>query len=506
MKKLAGFFGLDYYDGDNRIIHSLRTAIVDPDGRVVKVFEGNEWTVEDVMRELRAAKPAAARVRPNDAPAAPVALLLALIGVLMPAAAARADFLPSRPIAFWNDRLVISGDATVTIGQPDHGYFNSLDYYHDALNLARFGLSIELKVNERIAVLGQVIDQIALRSGSSADAWSDETPPPIWDPFETNRHIVRPYALFVRVRPFLDKPITVQAGRIPPVFGAYVTQEYGAAQPLISLPLAYHYPTTLRPDAVVRSSAALARWRGGGWRVRYRTGSDNWGQGVPLVNALRWDTGVQVKVGDGGPIEVSGAVTNGTLSSPRFEDDNDGKQISGRVVLRPATGLVLGVSGARGDFLSDGLIAALPAELAGRSYTQQAFGADVEYSRGYWLRAIRDDRQLVADARARSAVSRQAAARVVDVPRRTLSPDAAALRRGARRVSRVLEDSGRRGIRQPARHVGRAGHARGDRHGLFDSAQRAPQAGVSIRLARGRHDPPPRRAGDSDRLLVLATT
>ena len=54
---------------------------------------------------------------------------------------------------------------------------------------------------------------------------------------------------------------------------------------------------------------------------------------MPLVYALRWDTGVQVKVGDGGPIEVSGAVTNGTLSSPRFEDDNGGKQISGRVVL-----------------------------------------------------------------------------------------------------------------------------------------------------------------------------
>ena len=308
--------------------------------------------------------------------------------MLLPAAAARADFLPSRPIAFWNDRLVISGDATVTIGQPDHGYFNSLDYYHDALNLARFGLAIELKANERIAVLGQVIDQIALRSGSSPDAWSDETTPPIWDPFETNRHIVRPYALFVRVRPFLDKPVTVQAGRIPPVFGAYVTQEYyGASQPLISTPLAYHYPTTIRPDAVVRSSAALARWRGGGWRVRYRTGSDNWAQGVPIVNALRWDTGVQVKVGDAGPVEVSAAVTAGTLSSPQFDDDNDGKQISGRAVFRPATGLVIGVSGAHGDFVSDSLIAALPPETAatGRSYTQQAIGADVEYSRGYWL-------------------------------------------------------------------------------------------------------------------------
>jgi protein SCO1/2 len=65
VKKLAGFFGLDYYDSTDRIIHSLRTAIVDPDGRVVKVFEGNEWTVDDVMRELRAAKPAAA-ARPSE--------------------------------------------------------------------------------------------------------------------------------------------------------------------------------------------------------------------------------------------------------------------------------------------------------------------------------------------------------------------------------------------------------------------------------------------------------
>lgn len=65
IKKLAGFFGLDYYDSTDRIIHSLRTAIVDPEGRVVKVFEGNEWTVDDVMRELRAAKPAASP-RPSE--------------------------------------------------------------------------------------------------------------------------------------------------------------------------------------------------------------------------------------------------------------------------------------------------------------------------------------------------------------------------------------------------------------------------------------------------------
>jgi protein SCO1/2 len=53
VKKLASFFGLDYYPEEQRIVHSLRTAIVDPEGRVYKVFEGNEWKVEDVLTALR---------------------------------------------------------------------------------------------------------------------------------------------------------------------------------------------------------------------------------------------------------------------------------------------------------------------------------------------------------------------------------------------------------------------------------------------------------------------
>jgi protein SCO1 len=57
VKTLAAFFGLDYFQEQERIIHSLRTAIVDPSGRVFKVFEGNEWTVDDVMRELQAVPP-----------------------------------------------------------------------------------------------------------------------------------------------------------------------------------------------------------------------------------------------------------------------------------------------------------------------------------------------------------------------------------------------------------------------------------------------------------------
>jgi hypothetical protein len=77
-------------------------------------------------------------------------------------------------------------------------------------------------------------------------------------------------------------------------------------------------------------------------------------------------------------------VTQGTLSRPRVDDDNGGKQVSARVAWKPVVGLVLGVSGARGDYLSREVVDALPAERRGAD-AQQAWGADVEYSRDRWI-------------------------------------------------------------------------------------------------------------------------
>ncbi len=53
VKRLAGFFGLDYIPKTGLIAHSLRTAIVDPTGRVYKVFEGNEWQVGEGLSTVR---------------------------------------------------------------------------------------------------------------------------------------------------------------------------------------------------------------------------------------------------------------------------------------------------------------------------------------------------------------------------------------------------------------------------------------------------------------------
>jgi protein SCO1/2 len=69
VKGIAQYFGLRYYtdtpSGTEQVIHSLRTAVIGPDGKIVKVYRGNEWKPEEILKELQAAttdsKPATAK-------------------------------------------------------------------------------------------------------------------------------------------------------------------------------------------------------------------------------------------------------------------------------------------------------------------------------------------------------------------------------------------------------------------------------------------------------------
>ena len=58
IRAIADFFGLRYEVDQNdkaQINHSLRTAVIGPDGTVKKIFAGNEWTKEELLEELKAA-------------------------------------------------------------------------------------------------------------------------------------------------------------------------------------------------------------------------------------------------------------------------------------------------------------------------------------------------------------------------------------------------------------------------------------------------------------------
>ncbi|HEY6806056.1 MAG TPA: SCO family protein [Pyrinomonadaceae bacterium] len=52
IKGVAQFFGLRYFQGSDQIVHSLRTVIINPDGKVVKVYRDNSWKPEEAVAEM----------------------------------------------------------------------------------------------------------------------------------------------------------------------------------------------------------------------------------------------------------------------------------------------------------------------------------------------------------------------------------------------------------------------------------------------------------------------
>jgi protein SCO1/2 len=53
VKGIAQYFGLRYYEGNDEIVHGLRTALIAPDGKIYKVYRGNEWKPEEVLGDLK---------------------------------------------------------------------------------------------------------------------------------------------------------------------------------------------------------------------------------------------------------------------------------------------------------------------------------------------------------------------------------------------------------------------------------------------------------------------
>ncbi len=53
VKDVARYFGLQYFKEGNEIVHSLRTAIIAPDGKLLKIYTGNEWKPSEILSDLR---------------------------------------------------------------------------------------------------------------------------------------------------------------------------------------------------------------------------------------------------------------------------------------------------------------------------------------------------------------------------------------------------------------------------------------------------------------------
>ena len=52
VKKVAQFFGLTYLPEKGEFVHSLQTALIAPDGKLVKLYSGNKWKPSDVVSDI----------------------------------------------------------------------------------------------------------------------------------------------------------------------------------------------------------------------------------------------------------------------------------------------------------------------------------------------------------------------------------------------------------------------------------------------------------------------
>jgi hypothetical protein len=269
-----------------------------------------------------------------------------------------AQMLPSDPIAFADGRVTLGGDVSWSIAPEDTGFFNYTDYDHSSLRMVRLSLAAALQAGKHLALLAEVRSE---NGGAPA-----------------------PYGFYLRIRPWTSRNLDIQVGRVPPTFGAFSRRTYPEDNPLISYPLAYQYLTAIRADALPGSVDELLRMRGRGWLTNYSVGNLDAEHGLPLVSAFRWDTGVQLHA-ENDLVDGTMSVTSGTLSNPGFHDDNGGPQVAGRLALHPTAGLVVGASGARGAFVTRTAVHDVLPGAAPSDFTQTAWGADVEYSRGYYL-------------------------------------------------------------------------------------------------------------------------
>ncbi len=174
--------------------------------------------------------------------------LLVCLAALALSSSAGAQTLPAGPIEFADGHVTVAGDVSAGYGTDDTGaYFNYTDYDHSALRLLRVDIMAQAKANEHLALLAEIRTE--------------------------NVDTIEPYALYVRVRPWANHDFDIQAGRIPPTFGAFARRTYPSDNPLIGYPLAYQYLTSLRPDALPASADELLRKRGLGWADTFSIGS-----------------------------------------------------------------------------------------------------------------------------------------------------------------------------------------------------------------------------------------
>ena len=53
IREITGYFGLIFRPESGQITHNLITALIGADGKLVRLYQGNQWTSRQILAELQ---------------------------------------------------------------------------------------------------------------------------------------------------------------------------------------------------------------------------------------------------------------------------------------------------------------------------------------------------------------------------------------------------------------------------------------------------------------------
>ena len=182
------------------------------------------------------------------------------------------------------------------------------------------------------------------------------------------------YALWT---PWLDRDLSLEAGKIPWPIGTYAPRTYSDVSSFIGTPLIYQYRTSLAWGFPAMSVDAQVAKAGTG---QFLNDADH--PYLPIVDERWWDVGAVI-VGSQRPLEFSLGVVQGSPGWPSPGPDNTpGNTYLGRLGLVPTPGIRLGVSGADGTWMPAWYATVLRPGEAVRDYHETTVMADAELLHG----------------------------------------------------------------------------------------------------------------------------
>jgi hypothetical protein len=190
-------------------------------------------------------------------------------------------------------------------------------------------------------------------------------------------HVIQADGAYALWTPWLDRDLSLEAGKIPWPIGTYAPRTYSDKNAFIGTPLIYQYRTSLQWDVPALSVDEQVAKAGSGQFLNSQEHPY-----LPVVDERWWDVGAVI-VGSQRPLEFALGTVQGSPGWPSPGPDNTpGSTLLGRLGLVPTAGIRVGVSGANGTWMPAWYGVILPAGKTLRDYHETTIMADAEFERG----------------------------------------------------------------------------------------------------------------------------